>query len=94
MPTSLSARYRGLNVTGEIVTEASCPREITLESIRVLSPEWQAEIVAMAKRRGFELASASEPGTWFCGLNGYWWWSRTAPADTDVAPQCSVQGEG
>ena len=60
------------------MAETQCPLEITLESIKVLAPEWQTEIRLMARRQGFELASQTEPGTWFCGLNGYWWWRKGA----------------
>ena len=59
------------------MAEPQFPLEITLESIKVLSPQWQAEIQAMAKRQGFTLGSEPEPGTWFCGLNGFWWWKKS-----------------
>jgi hypothetical protein len=59
------------------MAETPCPLEITLESIKVLDPKWQEEIKAIARRMGFELGSASEPGKWLPGLGGYWWWAKS-----------------
>jgi hypothetical protein len=58
------------------MAEPQCPLELTLESIKILDPRWQAEIIAIAKRLGFELGSASEPGKWLPGLGGYFWWAK------------------